>query len=110
MTAKLIFLIVGARAIQFVVLAIMDGKPWCPCGKKKLSDLSPAARVRWAEVEEMSRGNVFGMRVLGGRPAIGGVSPPLTGSLACHWLPRCRRPWGIQFRIAERYLKTPSRI
>ena len=88
MTAKLIFLIVGARAIQFVVLAIMDGKPWCPCGKKKLSDLSPAARVRWAEVEEMSRGNVFGMRVLGGRPAIGGepaidwqLSLPLAGAL-----------------------------
>ena len=89
MTAKLIFLIVGARAIQFVVLAIMDGKPWCPCGKKKLSDLSPAARVRWADVEGMSRGNVFGMRVFGGQarhwrcePAIDWqLSLPLAGAL-----------------------------
>ena len=31
-----------------------SGKPWCPCGKTQLADLTPAARMRWAEAEGVS--------------------------------------------------------
>ena len=95
MTAKLIFLIIRGSSDSIRYASNHGRETLVPLWKEETIWLIPR-RTR-----PLSRGR---------RPAIGGVSPPLTGRLACHWLARCRRPKEIQLRIAERHLKTPSKF